>query len=284
MRKAVMLGLFFAMIITGGFTVENDGIFTYKVGQFEITMLLEAERDGDVAIIPGAGQELINRYIPAEGFKLSTNIFLIKAPGRNILVDTAFGEAVFDRMKAAGVEPEEVDAVLITHLHGDHIGGLQKDGRALFPKAKVYLSAREHEYFTKTNVNAGAVAALAPYGGNVITFEPSSPGGVLHEILPGISPIASYGHTPGHTVFMLENDGGKFIIAGDFLHIALIQFPVPEISASYDMDRREAAASRRALMEYAAKNKIQIGGMHLVYPGVGNVEAGGSGFRFVPSR
>ena len=263
---------------------EGDGIYFCKTGQFDVFTLVESERDGNTGIIPDADEAVIKRYIPASGFKHSTNAFLIKTLERNILVDTAFGEAVFDRIKIAGVEPEEVDAVLITHLHGDHIGGLQKDGRALFPKAKIYLSAREHEYFTKTNVNAGAVAALAPYGGNVITFEPSSPGGVLREILPGISPIASYGHTPGHTAFLLENDGGKFIIAGDFLHIALIQFPVPEISASYDMDRREAAASRRALMEYAAKNKIQIGGMHLVYPGVGNVEAGGSGFRFVPSR
>ena len=284
MRKAVMLGLFFAMIITGGFTVENDGIFTYKVGQFEITMLLEAERDGDVAIIPGAGQELINRYIPAEGFKLSTNIFLIKAPGRNILVDTAFGGASFDRMRQMGITPDDIDAVLITHMHGDHIGGLARNGQALFPRARIYVPARDREYFTKTAVNQAAVTALAPYGSRVETFESAALGGTLREILPGITPIAAFGHTPGHTAYLVENGGESFLVIGDLLHVGLVQFPHPEISASFDVDQNAAAAVRRQILDYAARNRIPIGGIHMGYPGMGTVEAAGSGFSFTPAR
>ncbi|MCL1837641.1 MAG: MBL fold metallo-hydrolase, partial [Treponema sp.] len=90
--------------------------------------------------------------------------------------------------------------------------------------------------------------------------------------------------TPGHTVFLVENGGEKLIIAGDFLHIALVQFPRPDISASYDVDKAEAAISRWQIIDYAARNNIPIGGMHIVYPGIGTAEASGNGFSFTPLR
>jgi len=288
MKKEVIFGLLFSAIAAGSFASESDGIYSFKVGQFEVYMLVESVSEGSTRIIPTADAALIRRYIPETGFKSSTNAFLIKTPGHNILVDTAFGRTIFDKMKTVGVEPDQIDTVLITHMHGDHIGGLQKDGKPVFPNAKIYVSEKEHTYFTKTQVNQGAVAALSPYGSRVITFEPGALGealsGVAREILPGISAIANYGHTPGHTVYLVENGGAKLIIAGDFLHVALVQIPNPDISATYDIDQSAAAASRRQILDYAAKNKIPIGGMHMVYPAVGAVEADGSGFKFTPSR
>ena len=284
MKKEIIIGLLFGAVVTGGFASESDGIFSYRVGNIEVYMLVESESNGNTSIIPGADAATLSRYIPATGFKHSTNAFLVKASGRIVLVDTGFGRTIFDKMKSLGVEPGDVDAVLIPHLHGDHIGGLQRDGEAVFTKARVYLAAKEHEYFTKTQVNRGAVAALAPYGDNVITFEPGELGSPPRELLSGISPIAAYGHTPGHTAFLVESGGAALIIAGDFLHIALVQFPNPDISATYDMDQRAAATVRRQLMDYAAKNKIPIGGMHMVYPGIGTVDADGNGYRFTPAR
>ncbi|MDR0496499.1 MAG: MBL fold metallo-hydrolase [Treponema sp.] len=284
MKRKIFAGLMLTAIATGGFASESDGIFTYRVGRFEVNMLVEREGDGNTTIIPSASQDVLNRYIPASGFKSSTNAFLIKAPGQNILVDTAFGGPAYEKMKKLGVEPEQVDAVLITHLHGDHFAGLVRNGAALLPRAKIYLAVREHEHFTKTQPNQGAMAALTPYGSNVITFEPSALGGPNRELFPGITPIANYGHTPGHTVFLIEDGGTRLIIAGDFLHIAPVQFPVPGISATYDMDQAAAAASRRQLMDYAAKNKVLLGGMHIAYPGIGSVEADGNGYRFIPLR
>jgi glyoxylase-like metal-dependent hydrolase (beta-lactamase superfamily II) len=282
MKREVMIGLLLGAIAAGSFASESDGIYSFKVGQFEVYMLVESESEGSTRIIPTADAALIKRYIPETGFKSSTNVFLIKAPGHNILVDTGFGRTIFEKMKTLGIEPDQIDTVLITHLHGDHIGGLQRDGRPVFPNAKIYLSEKEHTYFTKTQVNQGAVTALAPYGSKVVTFEPGILGGAAREILPGISAIANYGHTPGHTVYMLENGGARLIIAGDFLHVALVQIPNPDISATYDVDQSAAAASRRQILDYAARNKILIGGMHMVYPAVGTVEADGSGFRFTP--
>jgi len=286
MNRKLIWGLLLGAIAAGGFASESDGIFNYKVGQFEVYMLVEGERDGSASIVPGADEAVLARYVPASGFKHSTNAFLIKTPGRNILVDagTGAGGVLLEKIKKLGVEPDQVDAVLITHLHGDHIGSLQRDGRPVFTKAKIYLDAKERDHFTKTAVNQGAVAALKAYDSNVVSFDALPFGPVFKEILPGISAIASYGHTPGHVSFMIESGESKFIIAGDFLHVALVQFPRPDISATYDMDQAAAAASRRQILEYALHNKIPIGGMHIVYPGVGTVEADGNGFRFVASR
>jgi glyoxylase-like metal-dependent hydrolase (beta-lactamase superfamily II) len=264
----------------------NDGIFKYKVGQFEVFLLVESERDGNTSILVEADSSVLNRYIPPQGFKHSANAILIKTPDSNILVDsgTGAGGILLDKIISLGVKPENINTVLITHLHGDHFGSLQRDGKAVFPNAKVYLSARELEYFTKTNVNQGAVNALAPYGSQVVTFEPKTLGQNSTELLPGITPIAAYGHTPGHTIFLIENLSEKFLIIGDLLHIALVQFPVPEISASYDMDKDAAASIRRQVLDYAAKNRIPVGGMHIVYPGIGDVSADGTGFKFTPKN
>lgn len=284
MKREMVLGILFSAIAAGGFAAESDGIFSYRAGQFEIHMLVETERPGNTGVLVGASDALVKRYIPAAGFKSSTNTFLIKAPGRNIVVDTGFGQAIFDKIRKLGVTPEQVDTVLLTHMHGDHIGGLQKDNAALFPKAKLYLAAKEKDYWTGENVNRGAVAALAAYGSRVETFEPAALGATLRELLPGIFPIATYGHTPGHTSFLVESGGARFIVWGDLMHVGLVQFPSPDISVTYDSDPNAAAASRKSILDYAAKNSIPIGGMHLAYPAVGTVEISGSGYRFVPAR
>ena len=284
MKSKIILGLFLLAMVTGVFASESDGIFFCKVGQFEVYMMVERENPGNAGILVGADEATLKRYIPAGGFTHSTNTFLIKAPGRNILVDTGFGGAVFEKMEKLGVKPEQVDTVLITHLHGDHIGGLQKDGKPRMPNAKIYLDAKERDHFTKVQVNQGAVAGLEAYGNNVVTFNAAPLGTENKEILPGISAVAAYGHTPGHTIYIVENGGEKFIIAGDFLHVALVQFANPDISASYDMDQKAAASSRRQIMDYAASKKIPLGGMHMVYPGVGTVEAEGNGFRFIQAK
>jgi glyoxylase-like metal-dependent hydrolase (beta-lactamase superfamily II) len=256
------------------------------MGGLEVYALVESERDGNVGIIPGAGADIINRYIPAEGFKLSTNAFLIKVSGRNILIDTGTGVdgVILDKMKSRGAAPEQIEAVLLTHMHGDHIGSLQKDGRPVFPNAKVYVNARERDHFTKTAVNQAAVTALNAYGSNVVVFEPLNLGPIYMEILPGIRAIAAYGHTPGHTAYMVTSGNSKLIIAGDFLHVGLVQFPNPDISASFDMDPRAAANTRRQFLSFAAMTGIPIGGMHVAYPCIGKVEVNGNGFNFVPVK
>lgn len=286
MKRIIITVVILCLFASGVMASESDGIFSFKVGKFEVFMLVEAERDGNAGILVGVDEEFLADYIPETGFKHTANAFLVKAGKKNILIDTGTGVngIIIEKLKKMGVQPEKVDAVLITHLHGDHFGSLQKEGKANFPKAKIYLSAKELEYFTKTNINEGAVAALAAYGKNVVAFELGLPGGKNKALLSGITALSNYGHTPGHTVFLIENGKDKLIIAGDFLHVALVQFANPGVSATFDVDKEAAAVSRRFILDYAAKNKIPVGAMHIVYPGIGAVETAGEGFRFIPAK
>lgn len=286
MKRIVFMGLIFGVTAAGSYSEDNDGIFTFKVGQFEINMLVESERTGNASILVGADADILNRYIPSEGFKHSANAFLIKSPRQNILVDTGTGAGniIIDKIKKLGTQPENIDVILLTHLHGDHFGSLQREGRAVFPNAKIFLCEKELDFFTSTNPNQSVIAALAPYSMKMETFNPGKLGSKLTEIIPGISAIAAYGHTPGHTIFLVESNKQRFLIIGDLLHVALVQFPLPQISATYDMDAAAAASVRKEILEYAVKNKIPVGGMHIVYPGAGDVSKDGAGFRFIPKK
>lgn len=279
--------LFVCSILAGVITANGMAdplVFTAKVGAFEVHTLVENQGQGNTGILLGASAAGLKQYIPKGTYRSEVNTFLIRSADRIVLVDTGFGRGLFDGMSSLGVRPEQVDAVLLTHLHGDHIGGLQRDGKALFPKAAVYLAQQEQDYWTKTNVNQGAVAALTAYGSRVRAFRPGALGAVLTELLPGITPIAAFGHTPGHTAYLIESAGARLLIWGDLMHVQDIQFPVPEVSVTYDTDPAAAAATRKQLLDYAVQNKIPIAGMHLVYPAMGTVSADRSGYRFSPMR
>jgi len=285
MKKMVLMGLILSAV-TAGVYGNEDGISSFKMGQFEIFVLVESERDGNAGILVGADEALLKRYIPEQGFKHTANAILVKTPRMNILIDTGTGagDIIINKIKSLGIEPEKINAVLITHLHGDHFGSLQREGKAVFPNAKLYLSKKELEHFTVTSPNQGAINALAPYKSNTVTFDPALLSARRKpEILPGVIPIAAYGHTPGHTIFQLESGRDKFLVIADLLHVALVQFPMPSISATYDIDQALAARTRQEVLAYAAQNKIVIGGMHIVYPGMGRVEANkDGGFVFKP--
>jgi glyoxylase-like metal-dependent hydrolase (beta-lactamase superfamily II) len=283
MKSILIRGFLFGAVAVQAFAADPR-IFTSRVGSFEVHMLEESSGPGRPSILLGISPADLEKYAPGGNFQSAVNTFLIRGGGRTVVVDTGFGGAIFESMKKLGVTPSDVDAVLITHMHGDHIGGLQKEGRALFPRAKIYVARQERDYWLGARNDPGARAALAPYGGRVEMFAPGKIDANPPELLPGIRAVAAFGHTPGHTLFLLESGGQKFLIWGDLMHAEKIQFPLPSISVSYDTDPGAAAASRLEVLRYAAGNNITVGGMHLIYPAVGTVRAAGEGYAFSPAE
>jgi glyoxylase-like metal-dependent hydrolase (beta-lactamase superfamily II) len=280
MKREIIWGIVCGVTAVHGFAAD-EAIFTCQVGDFTVNLLVENQGQGNRSILLGASEDVINRYIPGGTYRSEVNTLLIRGPDRILLIDTGFGGRIFDHLKTLGVDPDQVDAVLLTHMHGDHIGGLQKGGNALFPRASVYLAQQEKTYWTETATNHGAVAALAPYGSKVRTFLPR-PIGVGEELFPGIRAMAAFGHTPGHTLYQVESKGQKLLIWGDLMHVEDIQFPLPAVSVSYDTDPQAAGIIRKQVLDYAAQNRIPIAGMHLRYPAMGSVATEGAGYRFSP--
>jgi glyoxylase-like metal-dependent hydrolase (beta-lactamase superfamily II) len=273
----------------------SENVFTYTVGDYEVSLLVENRSQGNPSILIGADEEMLKKYLPNGTYATEVNTFLIRTPELNILVDTGFGATLFQNMQTLGVKPEEVDAVLLTHMHGDHIGGLQRDGKPLFPGAAVYLSEQEKAYWIDTDPATvpeqqqrsfiSARAALEPYGESVVVFTPGTTGASSGELFPGITAIAAFGHTPGHTAYMVNSGGERLLIWGDLVHAMEIQIPVPDVSISFDTDPVMAAASRKAILEYVSANRIPVAGMHLVYPAIGTIAAVSEGsYQFTPAE
>jgi len=288
--KYIMLVIGFAPMMVSA--QENPNIFTYRVGTAEVCLLSEGQGMGNADIFVGASPEMIQKAVPDGTYPRSCNAFLVRISGKNILVDTGYGRALFDNLKSLGVSPEQIDAVLITHAHGDHLGGMLKDDQAAFPKAELYISQAEYDYSMNGDArNANARKVIETCQSKLRLFEPKEIDNPLplmgsfiqDKAVAGIQAIAAYGHTPGHTLFMVVSGDEKLLIWGDLTHAMAIQMPYPQVAMTYDTNTEMAIASRLKALEYAAKNNIPIAGMHIAFPGMGKItKASGGGYVFTP--
>ena len=196
--------------------------------------------------------ELVDKLGIGEGIPSSVSVFLVEKDGKQLLFDAGNGKddsQLLPRLKELGVAPEEVDYIFVTHMHGDHIGGLMKDGQKVFANAKMYVAAPEVEAWAG---QANADAVLEAYEGNVVKFVPG-------DALPcGVEAIAAYGHTPGHTVYRV----GDALIVGDIMHGVALQMEHPEYCARFDMNHEQAIASRKAIIGKVKKEGWKMYGMH----------------------
>ncbi|MDR1509326.1 MAG: MBL fold metallo-hydrolase [Synergistaceae bacterium] len=255
-------------------------VFSVKIGDFKVSMLSEAQRESGLDILIGASEGDIAKFIPTGKYPSAVAAYLIESSEGAVLVDTGFGREMEHNLKSLGIEAGDIRTVLVTHAHGDHIGGLVTNGKPAYPNAEVVISRLDYEWSAQAREYTSKYASL-----DIITPGTLETGGV--ETAGGIFAIAAYGHTPGHTMFMVKSGGEKLLIWGDLTHAMAIQMPRPGVSVTYDTDPAAAARVRSAVLKYVAENDIPVAGMHVAYPGIGYVREdpeNPGGYKFIPKE
>ncbi len=282
---------------------QAPGWYRMALGSFEVTAL----SDGTVTlpvdklltnIKPATIEQLLARSYLKAPVETSVNGYLINTGSKLVLVDTGaaglFGPTLgklVANLKASGYQPEQVDEIYITHMHPDHVGGLVADGKAVFTKAVVRADAREGDFWLSTaNMDKapadgkgffqGAMASLKPYvdSGKLKPFDGET------ELVPGIRAVPARGHTPGHTLYVVESLGQKLVLWGDLMHVAAVQFALPATTIQFDVDSKAAAPQRQKNYADAARNGYYVGVAHVSFPGIGKLRADGKGYQWLPAN
>ena len=281
---------------------QAPGYYRIMVGDFEVTALLDGTaklpfKDFMNGITPARLEQALARDFLEDPVEVSVNAFLINTGPKLLLVDT--GDAadmegtghLQENLKAAGYDAAQVDEIYITHMHGDHISGLTIKGERAFPNAIVRASRQDADYWLSPEKLAAAQGdaregfqhaqeVFAPYikAGRFSPFD----GDI--ELLPGVHAVATHGHTPGHTCYLIESRGERMLFLGDLLHVASVQFANPAITIKFDTDSAGARTQRLRIFREAAANREWIAAAHLPFPGIGHVRAEGKGYAYVPAH
>lgn len=274
--------------------------YRLRVGRFEVIALGDGYLDIPPSLFPEADSDTVDdlarrSFLKPGPIPTAVNAFAINTGEMLYLVDAGCGGVrgpalghLTDSLRAVGLDPAQVDAVLMTHLHIDHAAGLRTaSGAAAFPNAELLVAEAEKTFWFDPGLPSrasammqpmisNAAASLAPYASRTTLFTPG------REIAPGITCVPLPGHTPGHTGFLIESDGESLLIWGDIIHVGAYQFPRPDLSIAFDVDMQTAAATRLRMFEQAVSERILIAGMHVSFPGLGHVVRNGKGFAFAP--
>lgn len=282
---------------------QAPGVYRLKVGAIEVTVL----NDGSAALptkyfsgdAEGAAKLLDAAFVANKEMAPTTfNEWLINTGDKLILVDTGYSTGAGPMagklpkaLAAAGVNPADIDAVVITHIHPDHCNGLlTTDKQVAFPNATVHVNGDELAWWLEGDIKVpegkpffkdlfeGGRAAFKPYvdGKRVQTFKDGA------ELAPGVTAVTAPGHTVGHTMVRVANGDGQLLIWTDVVHSTALQFPDPERGIAFDLEPPKAIATRKKVMDMAATDRLLIAGTHIGFPGVGHVAKASSGYAFVP--
>lgn len=302
-RSYVVVAVFGALVallaMQAAYAAQDEkNIVSHTVGSAKVHQLVEKSGMWDgpkvQSLLKGVPADVMQQFIPQGQYPSTMSAYLIQVNGKNILVDAGLSENIIvERLHALGVQPEAVDVVLITHMHVDHIGALLHKGTVAFPKAAVFVAEQEVAFWRNDAIMNSAPEEVKPYfvaARNVLdaytpvlhTFSPATFAQGPKGVVPGINAVAAFGHTPGHTMYLLESEGKQFLIWGDLVHALSVQMPHPEAFLVFDTDGSAAVATRKVVLDYVAQNKIPVGGMHLPLPGFGTIAKQGQGFAFTP--
>jgi glyoxylase-like metal-dependent hydrolase (beta-lactamase superfamily II) len=281
---------------------QAPGYFRLAVGDYEVTALFDGYNDLSPKLLKGLTQSqiralLARRSIETPGVQTAFNAFLVNTGKQLILVDTGAGQCIgatagmlSDNMKAAGYQPDQVDTILLTHLHLDHVCGLV-DGQKqpVFANATVYAAKAEADYWLDPQALAKAPEGAKPYFR--IAQDSTAPyvaAGRFKTFDSGQSPVAGVeatletGHTPGSTTYRFTSQGQSILFMGDLVHNLAVQFLHPEVSIGFDVNGQQAIKSRAKVFSAAAASKTWVTAAHLPFPGIGHIAAEGEHFQWVP--
>jgi glyoxylase-like metal-dependent hydrolase (beta-lactamase superfamily II) len=283
-------------------------LYRFKLGGFEVMPIMDSYviRPG---LTPGfggeAGADEVKALAKANGidsdkyFHPFTPI-LVNTGKELVLFDTGNGSlsAEYEQMKGrlppgqlvarmaqAGYKPDDVDVVVITHGHPDHIGGLTKGGQPVFPKARYVFGATEFDFWNKgENVREARkfnrelyVKIAVPLANRATMIKPGD------EVVPGIRAVDAFGHSPGLLAFTIESQGKTMINWADTCNHYAIAIQRPDIHLDVDDDKEKAVATRKRILDMVSKDRMLVAGYHMMpFPGLGYVERSGNGYRWVP--
>ncbi|WP_170377672.1 MBL fold metallo-hydrolase [Ruegeria atlantica] len=278
------------VLAAGTETKANSTIAkSFKLGDFTVTTLLDGSlpRDGAKDIFGGGASDEDFAKVSADNFispEVAQFFFtptLVNTGSELVLFDTGLGQGGIQAALAdAGVTPDQINTVVITHMHPDHIGGMTTNDSPTFPNARYVTASPEYDFWAAQDAGnrvGDLVAAKVTPLAEKMTFVED--GG---EVASGITAVAAYGHTPGHTVYHLESNGQRLVLTADLANHYVWSFAHPEWEVRFDMDKAAATASRRNVLGMLAADKVPMIGYHMPFPAAGFVETRGDGFRFVP--
>ncbi|MFN3938178.1 MAG: MBL fold metallo-hydrolase [Gemmobacter sp.] len=255
-----------------------------RLGGFDVTTLLAGTRT-----VPDL-QTIFGLNVGAEDFAAAAEAAMIPADRSQffftptvvntgsdlVLFDTGLNpEGITAALGAAGYAPGDVTAVVITHMHGDHIGGLMGETGPTFPNARYFAGAEEFDHWTMSG-NELFGRNVEPLAEQMTMLDDGD------SPVSGVTAMASFGHTPGHMAFMLESEGQSLLLIGDITNHYVFSLAHPDWEVRFDMDKAAAAATRRRVLGMLAAERMPFVGYHMPFPGIGYVAAAGDGFRYVP--
>ena len=281
-------------------TGQIPGVYHRRIGDIVVTALSDGYLDGTLDVLQNITRDAAQSLLDAQfrpGRRTSVNCYLIYSAGRLALVETGSGDYLLptagklqQNLTAAGVNPADIDTVILTHMHPDHSAGLTdpKTGTKFFPNAELVVHENEPKHWQDDGAMSRASdraqklyfqctrEQIAPYHNQTRTFAREV------EVFPGVTSVLMHGHTPGHCGYLVASGKDSLLIWGDTIHVPEIQVPRPEVTIEFDTDPHAAAASRRRVFDRVATDRQLIAGMHVHFPGFAHlVRDGGAGYRML---